>query len=440
MRGITMLACLLMPVLGCGSPTGPGTPPPGGFRITPRAVWAGGMVRVTSESFRETVGDVTLRLGPDTYPMTRADDTTYTMTIPTTAGGVYDPVLGSTDSLTLLDQLTVAGFLDRRDYGPRLIHAFAPHAVGQHAGVIGGSLDRALIVIDLEAFAVATTLGGRLDFTLQQGPGMTADPDVALLRPVAGSVESWNLTGIPARVAVHPELDAARGVVARFGAESWLVSFADRIERWHRTGSTGPFTVLTTPATGTRAVGIAPDGSRAAVLVDQIGATEPGVPVFRMPDGEVAFTLPLRSVQGAAWSADSRTLAAVGGPAPGAPSGTVVLVDVASGTVGGLVTTDRPVFAVALDPIRSLVYVGVAALSDHPTVLVYDRATLMLLGEMTSHGSQPTCGVPGCRGSIIVPAQGSLFVVTASLNTPTRAYRFLLPATPTGSGRAPIRE
>lgn len=420
---------LLLGGVACGTSPLPEPAPPPQYRIAPRAPWAGGEVRVTSAAFRGHPGGAELRLGLTTFPLERADDTTFTLTIPTTAGGVYDPVLVIGDSLLLLDQLTISGFLDRRDYVQRFIYAIAPRTVGSHAGIMGGTLDRGFLVIDLEAFGVATTISGALDFTLQHGPGPTPDPDVVLLRPIGGTVESWRVTGIPARVAQHPELHAARGLVARLGNESWLVSFPDRLERWTRTDANDPFTIRATPGTGTTAVRFAPDGDLVAVLMEQVGATEPGVPVYRPPGGDVAFHVPLHSVQGVDWSSDGRTLAVAGGPVPGASQGTVLLIDAATGVVQRLANTDHPVFAVAVDPQRPFVYVGVATGSNHPAVVVLDRATLVPVGEMVTLGSHPPCANQGCRNGLLLVAGDRLFAATPSLNAPMRAYRFLLPAT-----------
>ncbi len=418
---------VLAGAVACGSPSLPDPSPPARFAIAPQAPWAGSTVRITSSAFRGMTGGVELRLGAASFPLTRANDTTFTLRVPVTAGGVYAPVLVLGDSLVLLDQLTVSGYLDRWEYPQRFPHAIAQRAVGSHAGIMGGTTARAFVVIDLEEFEVTTTIGNALDFALQHGPGMTPDPDVVLLRPPGRNPESWRLSAVPTKLAEHPELGAARGVVARLNGESWLLSFPDRLEHWGRVATSDPFTVRATPGSGTTAFRLSPAGDLVAVVMDQVAVTEPGVPVYRAPSGDRAFNVPLRSVQGIDWSTDGRTMAVVGGPAFGAPMGTVILIETATGLVKRLTTTDRPVFGVALDPRRPVVYVGVAGLSGHPTIVVHDLATLAVLGEMMPVGSAPVCSSAGCRGAAVIVGTHRLFVVTASLNDPTRAYRFLLP-------------
>jgi hypothetical protein len=426
MRLAILTVTAVLGTQGCSSPTQP--PPPGAatYAVAPLSPWAGGTVRITSEALRGIGDDAGLRLGLATFPLQRLDDTTLSLVVPSTAGGVYDPVLVLGDSLILLDQIIVSGFLDGQAYGPRFIHDVYPRSVAGNAGVMGGTLDRAFVVIDLESFGVSTTVGNALDFSRLRGPGATPDPEVVLLRPLGGEVASWRLDGVPHVVEMHPEVTAARGNVARLGPQTWYLSHEDRLEVWHRETTTDPFTIQSTPATEAGGIRISPRGDRAAVRVGRIGDTEPGVPVFGLPGGEVAYHLPLRSVQDADWSADGGLLAVVGGATAGAVTGSVLLLDAGSGAVRQLATTTRPVFSVAFDARRPLVYVGTTTESVHPAVLVYDRETLALLGEMRVQGSQPTCGQQDCRGGLVVVAADYLFVFW-SVTGPARAYRFLLP-------------
>jgi DNA-binding beta-propeller fold protein YncE len=82
---------------------------------------------------------------------------------------------------------------------------------------------------------------------------------------------------------------------------------------------------------------------------------------------------------------------------PGATSGFVEQIDLASGAVTGRITLGRPV-AIAVDPVR-------------PCIYVTDRETSIVTVDTTAFAVARTDAVPGVLGAVISPAGDRLFVV-----------------------------
>jgi hypothetical protein len=113
----------------------------------------------------------------------------------------------------------------------------------------------------------------------------------------------------------------------------------------------------------------------------------------------------------------------------------VLLLRAETGEVLQDTTLDRPVFSVALDPDRPLLYVGLSQPDDaaspqgsnHPAILVLDAVTFAVLGEiavpMTAGGYAWEC----YKGALVLTGEPALYIVWG-YNTPsTIVSRFTLP-------------
>jgi len=175
----------------------------------------------------------------------------------------------------------------------------------------------------------------------------------------------------------------------------------------------------------TEGVVISHRAGRATIQADGIGPD--GFPVFSLPDGGVAYTLmDVAHPNAVDFSPDGELLAISERP----PSDIVLRTFRAA---DGTLLRSRPLpgypFALAFDPERPLLYVGVNGLSDDfgvPTLLVLDRETLETVGTLSAEGSGLAC-IDDCYKAVIAVSAEPAVYIAASWNFPLLSFRFALP-------------
>src|ERR1019366_2767895 len=144
-----------------------------------------------------------------------------------------------------------------------------------------------------------------------------------------------------------------------------------------------------------------------------------------VPSGQVAYLSPLQVSKGVDFSPDGELLAMVGGSMDVTGIKRIVLMRASTGAVLGDTTIDRSVYAVAIDPVRPLLYVGTVT-GNRPTVLVLDRATFRTVGEMQAPAF--TFGNSYADWSVIaLNSQNGLYFFWHGNGDPSPAWRFALP-------------
>jgi hypothetical protein len=424
---------LIVAVVACSAPTDPTPPAPATYRITPNQLWAGATVTVESEAFRTLGEGAELRLGLGSVPLVRVDDTTMTATIPSSAGGVYDPVVVMEDSLAPVDQVVVWGFAATRRYGPEGVWLPWDTYVwpSGEAQVIAGANTGEIAIIDLEAQATRTIPGVFYPTSGLRGPGATPEDSVFLLKPQGQPLQSWKFGEVPEKIGEHPEIGGNRQVL-RLGLHSWLVTFSNRVEVWKRPDSSAAYAVAASyPLNEPQGVHLSPRKDRATLRGNWLGIATNQIPVFDVPSGDLAFHVPLPSTMGIDWSEDGDVLAVVGAAQPTAPEapGTILLLNATTGVVLASATTELGVFAVALDGERPYVYVGVTTASGHLAVEVYSRANLTRLARLEVPENDLVCtlNLGGCHGGVLAVGINELHAFYG-WNGLTRDSRFFLPA------------
>jgi hypothetical protein len=421
-------ACyLLLSAAACTTPVDP-TPQPATYRISPQQVWAGATVTIESAAFRELGDGAELDLGLVNVPMVRVDDTTMLATIPSTAGGIYDPAVVMGDSLALLDQVTVWGFAGSRRYGPDGVW-FAWDVYVWPEGstsILGGTLGGGLTTIDLATDEIVTW-PGILSLQSIRGPGATPQDSVFLLRATGEPPRSWKLTPNPQLLAEHPEFTFTRQLL-RLGTHSWILTANNRVETWTRPDSATAYTVTSIAMNESQGVHLSPRGDRATIRVAQVPFAVAGVPVFAAPSGALAYYVGLRSSTAVDWSADGALLAMAGSPPAGpATDGQVLLLQSGTGQALGSVLTGRPVFGVAIDELRPYLYAGVTSTTGRMAIQVYRRPELSLLAELDMPQTEATCGLlADCFGGVLALGPEELYAFYG-WNGFTRSARFFLP-------------
>ncbi len=344
-----------------------------------------------------------------------------TTRLPSTLSGTITPTAEVNGATVNLGTLTAYGFEETVDYSPQLGEDVYVWPRDGHARIMGGTGEGGqpnpgLIFIDLDTHAVQS-FPGILSTEFLRGPGATYQDSIVLLQSSAdGPVEAWRLLPTPTLVESHPEIVTFRQAM-RFGPDAWSTSQSNGI---NYPGGAGTF------ADEPEGVFMSPRHDRATITVDHIPT---GIPVFNIPDGTLAYAVAqLASAQGADFSTDGALLAIAGG-STGHPEGAgrILLLDAATGAVIHDTNVDRRVFAVAIDPVRPLLHVGLIAADDRPVVLVLDRSSFKTLGEMAVPTTAPSCFL-GCYKGVIALSNAPALYVFWGYNGASRAYRFSMPA------------
>jgi hypothetical protein len=412
-----------------------GPAPVGPVTMSPTTGWAGSPVTLHSQAFRNRGAGALLHFGAASTELARVDDTTLSARIPLNAsGGSVTPTFELDGYSVPLSTVTVYG-----NGGVQILplqpatNAYAWSRAG-HAVLVAGTVtcpaqcQGGLALFDLDARTVLSTLGGLNPWACLRDPGPSYLDSVFVVCGTSDSLEAWRLLPAPARLATNPSGISWDAI--QLGPTQWLLASKYQI-------TTPAVTVSTFQPQG---VHMSPRHDRATLRTLGLGGGPcfctqlAGIPVFAVPSGDVAYLVSqLRASEGVDFSPDGDLLAMVGGVTGYvSDSDRVLLMRASTGEVLADTTLyKRGVFAVAIDPYRPLLYVGLSG-GAKPTVLVLDRTTFRVLGEMQAVDAEPT-GSCCFFGVIAVNSQDALYVWGG--NQSTSVWRFTLPPVQAGIRR-----
>lgn len=396
------------------------TPGQGDFTVSPAAAWAGSDVIITAHDLSAASAPV-VRAGDSTLTVHPVNDSTWAVTLPTTAAGpVQLAVALGGESATL--PVTVRGFTGLQTFTADFNWDLLVWPRTGDAGVLAGDANGNLVRLNATTGAVAT-FDSVFDATLMHSPGVTTADSTFLLRPrLSAALESWKLYPAPARTAQYGTLTTTRQAM-QFGPTAFFVSHNHEFDVATSQGS------YTEPAEETSGVIMSPAHDRATIRVN---SDPSGVPVFDVSTGGVAYRVAdLKSAEGADFSSDGQLLAVAGGTADPGSAHRVVLVRASDGAVLHDTTLASVVWSVALDRTRPLVYVGIdipdaaGGGATHPGVVVLDRNTFGRLGTLAAPSSGPGCIISGCYGGVLaVSSEPAVYAIWSWQIPETRAWRF----------------
>ena len=412
---------------GCNSATESDLTP--AVRVSPSAPWAGSTIRLQSSAFVRDGDRAELWLGSTPLPLTRLDDTTLTAPLPDSAGGAYELRLVLDGEVVLLDPLTVIGYTGSYEIPPSLEWDVAVWPRNGHATIIGTSA-QGLTLIDLDTRAV-TSYPALADVSGMRGPGMTyTGSDLILYPDGATTLQAWWLSGGPRLVRAFPDLTAQPRQAMQLGPDAWFFSSHHTFWTSVRTDSTQPYQTVIVQAEETEGVHMSPRGDRSTIQVDYSAS---GIPVFDSPSGQTAYWLTqLRTSEGVDFSPGGELLAVAGGDRGVLSPARLLLVDATSGTVLRDTLLGEPVFALAFDPVRPLLYVGLSRADSasgphHPGIAVLDVDTFEPLGLLAPPRSVPSCEWGCYKGVIAISAEPAMYTAWSFSAPLTRVDRYTLP-------------
>ncbi len=355
----------------CNSPPD-GPSPPGEFVVSPARQWSGGELRITSTCLRDRPV-VRVSVDSATIASVRADDTTLVLQLPPGPSGA---VIVRVDAWEA-GRVSRIGYRDSRTYQGgwiSAIHQFPQGPVGLGLSDPGGREMQGVWNLSTETgfqFLPRFRSSG-------YGPGPSyRGLTVAVFQDTTGMIGEWDLWPTLRFVDTVRGVTTHQRLTAVIGPEHYLLAFGN--------GLTGRFqgaSKLYTPDDVTRGF-ISTTAGRA--LVDGKAAR---VPVFDIVAGDSAYTLPLRSIHGAAFSREGARLYLSGTYGFGQPS-VLLTVDPADGSVVAEDTlppgTDG--FDLALDLSESLLFL-LARVDSAPSLLVLDTRTLRRIGVLTVPAEQ----------------------------------------------------
>jgi len=329
----------------------------------------------------------------------------------------------------LLDPLTIYGYAGTFEMAPSLEWDIAVWPRNGHASIIGTS-QGGLTLIELDT-RTSRSYAGLGNVSGMRGAGMTYTDNGLLLYPDdSTSLELWSLSGVPTFLRSFPDLKSEPRQSMQLGPDAWFFSSHHEIWTSVRTDSTQPYQTVRLTAEETEGVHMSPRHDRATIQVDYSAS---GIPVFDSPSGQLAYFLPqLKTSEGADFSPDGELLAVVGGDRGVLTPGRILLVRAETGTVLRDTVIAEPVFAVAFDPVRPLLYVGLSAADsaqgpEHPAVLVLDLTTFDVLGRLAPPRSTPDCWGGCYKGVIAISAEPALYTAWSFDSAKTLVSRYTLP-------------
>lgn len=371
--------------------------------------------------------------------MTRVDDTTFNVTVPSEVGGRATLVVRWREVERTLAPVVVHGF-DRVLPGNVLLPWDLRVIPGAEPVVLGADLFGNLVLLNV-ATGAERLVAGAHGLEQSRGAGPTPDPDVFLLSPPnAQFVERWRLFPTAERLDSLPVTPARQ--VMQLSQHAVFRSLAHSFQILTRPDPSTSFTqALFEGGEETEGVYLSPRGDRAAIAID--GPVPLNVPVFDAATGSVAWRASsFRGVTGVEFTTDGATLLFVGPDSAHGLADTrfpvqgfrVELRDASTGEVGVARAIDRNLAGATFDPIADLIYVittrpRVIGTTDiGPGILVLRRNTLETVAELEVPANATGC-LNGCYKAVAaVSAEPALYVVTELVGGVTGRYRFTLPA------------
>lgn len=308
---LTAAAALLLGV-ACSDPTQPLPLPT--FTVSPAAQWSGGTVALGSPYFVGRNPLPPILAAAETLAAVRANDSTVQVTLPRGATGAVTLSLAQDGRVDSIASVQRYGFREKRDLAPALAGELLVADSADHPTVLGntdGIQWTPLGRIDLVSGAGQT-------FTTVLGPsnvvyGLSpSTPDGAFaVRDSTDSVRLATLLASPPTIVGTVPFVGTGFVrqVAQLSPGIWLFT-ASHMSSVRAEADPCCVPRFSTPTESPWALFLSPRGDRTTMAVNVVQGR---VPVFDNATGDTAFTLPLASTEGAAFSPDGATLYAVGG-------------------------------------------------------------------------------------------------------------------------------
>jgi len=357
------------------------------FAVTPAAQWAGGELRIRSAYFRGLADLPEVTAAGEPMAVARLDDSTVAATLP---GLVIQEakiavVLGH--AAELVDTVRVVGFstywvTNPTAFGnPVLIHATGgPFGI---AGIVPQPSMGATGVVALDQRITKLASGvAPVDWRMLRAVGATYDSSRYILLDSSGMIAEWRLIPGPTRVDTVPTVLQslpARRIVYRLSEGVWIDTHN------HQTD-------VVRPGLPTYSVQIEdPYRMTMSRTADRAilsgGYPDPGGVVFEMSTGDTAYRVPLHPIEAAAFTPNGQTLFVASGMYPTTSS--ILAIESASGSVldqVALTGVARNVLGLALAGGGTRLLMAYQQ-DSVPGVMVYDAASLSLLGRLPAPAS-----------------------------------------------------
>ncbi len=360
-------------LVACGDSTSPARAT---YALTPATQWSGGSVQVSSASFANQATPVFSAEGK-TLAVTRLTNLSLSVRLPATVtgpvtifreGGGHDSV-GTVDLVGLRNARMVPGSMGYDPVVPAGITPLVFIAEETVNGPVG------LTVLDPATDQVTSVSGVG---PVQTGFGVlpSYQTNRFVLRDSSDQMSVWQL--FPAKV--FQSLAAVQSTAVRnitqLSDTLWLTLMGNAYQLTTPAGTQGPFYGIGDPL---RAV-FSPAGDRLALVVNSAPGGQ--VPVLAPEAGDTAFTVPLVSAHGAAFSPHADRLYVSSRTAGNLPDS---LVAVTASAGQRLTAMTLPAgysgWSLAVDPLTDRLY-QVADSSGTLALLVFNGVTLKLEGQL----------------------------------------------------------
>jgi len=381
---------------------GPSEPPV--FTLGAEAAWSGGEVTVRSSSFRDLNRLPAIIAAGESLAVTRRDDTTLAVRLPIGPEGPVPLVLRVGGRSRDLGTVNRAGYRSMSFYSPGFDFSMLVQARRNGVPVVLGNGPRG-ITLFYPTLGRADAVTGLRGPNSYYGIGQSYRGDEFVLRDSTGALGVWELWPTPARRRDWPASGSRQATV--LSPTTFLHIF-----------SHGTFTEdTTTPAKlygpfdteDCWNVHLSPRGDRTLL---RSTASNQGVPVIDNLTGDTAYTIPeLTTLAGAAFTADGAEFLAAGYRL----RPWLRRVDATTGTIlsSAQLPDSAPVKNIAIAADGRFAYVHVTT-DCLPRILVYDRVTLALLGDLRVPASVQglPCDNTSWEGMLVLDnAPDRLFVV-----------------------------
>ena len=381
-----------------------------------------GAVRIESASMALQGAPPVLLAEGDTVVPVVVNDTTLDLRLPPGPSGPVRFRTLSGDSLGTVDRV---GLSETRTLPPvmAVLNPWRPAGNPAVLGTDPALFPEEVASLDLVTGARTTYPGLVTTGAFQYGVGPTDSSLTFTVRDTTDTNAIYRLAPTPVKVGIVPFFTTlvVRHAV-RLSDDNWLFTshhqstirrVSDSLVTWN--GQTeSPWIIY-----------LSPDGKYSTMAVNGVPY---GVPVFDNQAGDTLYTLPLRGVQGAAFSDDSHSLYIVGNEIY--RSDTLYRIESATGAVlGKVVLPDSAIgFALALDGAGGHLYVG-TLIDSLVTVLVYDATSLAQVGQLSTPDPCPYLPVSNnCYNGVLVADPGAHRLYAVQPATDTWVWSFdLLP-------------
>lgn len=392
-------------VLGCA--TDP-SDEPAEYALDTQAQWGGGTVVVRSASFSGRSHLPLIMVEAETLEVSRVDAERLLVRLPQRSSGDVILVLHEGARSDTIGTVRLFGYVRQSQFSPGFEYSVL--VLGRRDGervVLGNGMRGGLTVFSPSTGTSEAITGLRAP-SGYYGVGYTHHASRFVLRDSAGTLGIWELWPQTVRVGDWPFTHYLRHL-AQLGPSQFLSGHS------HQTWTTdtispsqvyGPFSIEDSWMTA-----LSPRGDR-AVLASVTSPPGVGVPVFNSLTGDAAFMLPgVANIAWAAFSADGGMLYLAGrGTTPG---DSLRSIDATTGAQLASAPLPGPVATLAADPAGRVLFLSLWTTSA-PRLVIYDAATLTLVGDLPAPGPPPTGTFinNGWEGQIVADrSQGKVWIV-----------------------------